>query len=100
MALQWSKIMLFPHFFDGHNAMPPNILLKREVPPCLVMILHAFLYMYIYMKSMNAKGLVVDTEVGLFQEIPGIVFGPQETPRIALLALQGGGTDLMTPGWE
>ena len=39
------------------------------------MILHAFLYMYIYMKSMNAKGLVVDTEVGLFQEIPGIVFG-------------------------
>lgn len=48
------------------------------------------------MKSMNAKGLVVDTEVGLFQEIPGIVFGPQETPRIALLALQGD-TDLMTP---
>lgn len=63
-------------------------------PPCFP------IYVYIYMKSMNAKGLVVDTEVGLFQEIPGIVFGPQETPRIALLALQGGGTDLMTPGWE
>ena len=40
------------------------------------------------MKSMNAKaakGLVVDTEVGLLQEIPGIVFGPQKTPRITLL---------------
>ena len=52
------------------------------------------------MKSMNAKaakGLVVDTEVGLLQEIPGIVFGPQETPRIALLPAPSQ-THLMTPG--
>ena len=46
MALQWSKIMLFPHLFDGRNTMPANILLKREVPPCLLMIFDAFLYIY------------------------------------------------------